>query len=50
MSDDDVFAIDSTRTRDGADPACLLRWGPREWYASVEDIRNTAEDMFTCAA
>lgn len=47
---DDVIAIESTRAMNGASPACLLRWGPREWYASVEAVRRTAEDLFTCAA
>ena len=47
---DDVITIESTRARGDAPPACLLRWGPREWYAPVDDVRRTAEDLFTCAA
>lgn len=51
MADDDsVLTIESTRSVDDAPPACLLRWGAREWYASVTAVRQTAEDLFTCAA
>lgn len=50
MADDTVLTIESTRSVDDAPPACLLRWGAREWYASVPAVRQTAEDLFTCAA
>jgi hypothetical protein len=42
--------IESTRDRHSHGNACLIRWGLREWYAPVADIRATAEDLFTCAA
>jgi len=50
MADDTVLTIESTRSVDDAPAACLLRWGAREWYASVPAVRQTAEDLFTCAA
>jgi hypothetical protein len=42
--------IESTRSRSGADPVCLMRWNDHEKYVSVADVRQTAEDLFTCAA
>lgn len=45
-----VLTIESTRDRHDLGPACLLRWDELERYASVTDVRQTAEDLFTCAA
>jgi hypothetical protein len=41
--------IESTRGPDD-EPACLLTWGALQWYAPVEDVRQTALDLVTCAA
>lgn len=41
--------IVSTRDPDG-EPVCEMTWGPLQWYATVEDVRETALDLFTCAA
>jgi len=50
MSDDgDSIWIESTRGPDD-EPVCLIRWGPLECYAPVEDVRATAIDLVTCAA
>lgn len=47
----DSIYIESTRNPDtGAEAACLLRWGPAEWYAPVAAVRQTAEDLCACAA
>lgn len=53
--EDDFIYIESTRnadSRSAANPetACLLRWREAEWYAPVAAIRQTAEDLCTCAA
>lgn len=48
MTDDTIF-IESIRDPRGG-TVCLLRWGAREWYAPVADVRQTAEDLFTLAA
>lgn len=47
--ENDSIWIESTRGPDD-EPACLLRWGPVEAYASVDDVRTTALDLITCAA
>lgn len=50
MSDaDDTLWVESTRGPDD-EPACLITWGPLQWYAPVEDVRSAALDMLTCAA
>lgn len=46
----DVIFIESTRDRKGHGNACLIQWGPQQWYAPVADVRQTAEDLFACAA
>lgn len=46
---DDALWVESTRGPDD-EPACLLRWGAFEWYATVADVRRTALDMMSCAA
>lgn len=45
----DSIWIESTRGPDD-EPACLVTWGPLQWYAPVEDVRRTAVDLVTCAA
>ena len=45
----DSIWIESTRGPDD-EPACLITWGPVQWYAPVEDVRETAIDLVTCAA
>lgn len=47
--ENDSIWIESTRGPDD-EPACLLTWGPLQWYAPVEDVRATAIDLVTCAA
>lgn len=47
---DDVIWIESTRGRHDMGSACLIRWGAIEKYAPIVDVRQTAEDLFTCAA
>lgn len=47
---DDVIFIESTRDRKGHGNACLIQWGAQQWYADVADVRQTAEDLFACAA
>ena len=49
MTDETIF-IESTRDRHQHGNACLIVWGPQQWYAPVADGRQTAEDLFTCAA
>lgn len=46
----DSIWIESTRDRHKHGNACLIQWGPHQWYAPVEKVRATAEDLFTCAA
>lgn len=41
--------IESTRGP-GDQPVCLITWSAVQWYASVEDVRETAIDLVTCAA
>lgn len=48
--DGEAIYIESTRDPTGAGAACLLRWGVVEKYAPVADVRQTAEDLMTCAA
>lgn len=45
----DSIWIESTRGPDD-EPACLLTWGALQCYASVDDVRETAIDLVTCAA
>jgi hypothetical protein len=47
--DDDDLEIESTRGPDD-EPACLVTWGPFQWYSQVDEVRKTALDMMTCAA
>lgn len=47
---DDIIHIESTRDRHDMGPACLITWGQHQWYAPVDDIYRTAEDLFTAAA
>src|SRR5256885_8235551 len=47
--DGDTIGIVSTRGPDD-EPVCEITWGPLQWYAPVEAVRQTAEDLFTCAA
>lgn len=46
----DVITIESTRDRHKHGSACLITWGAQQWYAPVDRVRRTAEDLFTCAA
>ena len=41
--------IESTRGPDD-EPVCQVTWGPIQCYAPVEDVRQTAIDLVTCAA
>ena len=50
MAGDEVLSIYSTRDVHDFGAACRLVWEGREWFAPVEDVRSTAEDLFTCAA
>lgn len=43
------ITIVSTRGPDD-EPVCEFTWGPLQWYSPVDDVRETALDMFTCAA
>uniref|UniRef100_UPI003F493875 hypothetical protein n=1 Tax=Nonomuraea sp. CA-251285 TaxID=3240002 RepID=UPI003F493875 len=45
----DTLYIESTRDQD-KHPVCQLHWGQLDWYANVEDIRETALDLVSCAA
>lgn len=47
--ENDSIWIESTRGPDD-EPACLITFGPLQWYAPVEDVRETAIDLVTCAA
>lgn len=47
---DDLILIESTRDRHKHGNACLITWGQHQWYAPVDAVRATAEDLFTCAA
>lgn len=47
--EDESLWIESTRGPDD-EPICLLRWGPFEWYAGADAVRETAADMVSCAA
>jgi hypothetical protein len=42
--------MESTRSLNGKDPHCLMRWNGHEKYVLVADVRRTAEDLITCAA
>lgn len=50
MNTPDSIWIESTRDRDKLGSACLITWGAGQWYAPVDKVRRTAEDLFTCAA
>lgn len=41
--------ITSTRGPDDQ-PVCQVTWDGLDWYAPVEDVRETAADLMTCAA
>ena len=45
----DVLTITSTRGPDD-EPVCGLQWHGESWHAPVEDVRETALDLVTCAA
>ena len=45
----DSIWIESTRGPDD-EPACLITWEALQYYAPVEDVRETAIDLVTCAA
>jgi hypothetical protein len=45
----DSIWIESTRDPDG-EPVCQIAWGTLKWYASVDDVRETALDLVACAA
>jgi hypothetical protein len=45
----DSIWIESTRGPDH-EPACLITFGPLQYYAPVGDVRETALDLITCAA
>lgn len=45
----DGIWIQSTRGPDD-EPVCEITWGPLQYYASVDDVRETALDLVTCAA
>jgi hypothetical protein len=47
--EDESIWIESTRGPDD-EPACLITWGSLQFYAPVEDVRQTALDLITCAA
>jgi hypothetical protein len=47
--DSESIWIESTRGPDD-EPVCLITFGPLQWYAPVEDVRETAIDLVTCAA
>jgi hypothetical protein len=49
MADEDTIWIESTRDPDG-EAACLITWGALQCCASVDDVRQTASDLVTCAA
>ena len=44
-----LIRITSTRGPDD-EPVCELTWGPLRCYAPVQDVRETAADLMTCAA
>ncbi|GAA4082897.1 hypothetical protein [Actinomadura miaoliensis] len=50
MATIETIQIASTRDVPGIGAACHLRWGSIDTYAPVSDVRDTAEDLFTCAA
>ena len=41
--------IESARGPDH-EPVCQITYGPLQYYASVDDVRQTATDLVTCAA
>jgi hypothetical protein len=49
VSDGSTIWIESTRGPD-CEPVCLITFGPLQYYAPVEDVRETAVDLVTCAA
>jgi len=49
VSDDDSIWIESTRGPDD-EAVCQISWNGLDWYAPVEDVRETAIDLVTCAA
>jgi hypothetical protein len=46
---EETIWIESTRGPDD-EPVCLMTWAGLQAYASVEDVRETAIDLVTCAA
>ena len=49
MTDNDSIWIESTRGPDD-EPVCQISWNGLDWYAPVDDVRETALDLMTCAA
>lgn len=47
-SGDGIWIV-STRGPDD-EPVCEITWGPLQYYAPVDDVRETAIDLVTCAA
>lgn len=47
--DTDTIWVISTRGPDDQ-PVCEINWGAKRYYAPVEDVRQTALDLVTCAA
>lgn len=50
MTETDAIHIHSLRARNGAPAKCSVTWDGLDRFPSVEDVRQTAEDLFTCAA
>lgn len=50
MTRKDGIWIESLRDQHSLGNACQIIWEGREWLASVDAVRSTAEDLFTCAA
>jgi hypothetical protein len=49
VSDDGKLWITSIRGPDD-EPVCQLTWHGQDWYPTVAEVRETALDLFTCAA
>lgn len=49
MKGDETIWIQSTRGPDH-EPVCQVTWGPVQYYAPIDDVRETALDLMTCAA
>ena len=49
ITTDETIWVQSIRDPDG-EPVCEITWGAIQCYAPVEDVRETALDLITCAA